>query len=238
MMVFFNRMRGGGVKYGSIYASLAIGLFFGILTLDPYIGLACASGYLIGESICGWGAPIGTCTEGRQTTSHDINVFEDGSHVGVRFLTMMVLHPKEYKKIFANARITIINLVLSWLRQLSKLLSKIKLGFSVRDDVQPIKIEMGSLLTYSRVFLIIRGIYWAIPTLAPLFFTSINPLVVIGCIVWLGVSFPLACELAYRTYPKLQSDFLGFNTAWNTQEGFYGLAWDIALIILGFSQCC
>ena len=90
-------------------------------------------------------------------------------------------------------------------------------------------------LKFCRYALGLRGIYWALPTLAPLFFTSINPFVIIGCIVWLGVSFPLACELAYLTYPKLQSKFLNFTTAWNTQEGFYGLAWDIALMILGVS---
>ena len=177
-------MRGGGVKYGSIYATLAIGLLFGWLTLNPYIGLACAIGYNLGERM-GWGLWIGNLTDHRDKTSPDDG---EGKNNGIQWLA---------RKIVPNYATNMVN--------------------------------------YCRVALTIRGIYWALLTLAPLFFTSINPLVVIGCIVWLGVAFPLACELAYRTYPKLQSDFLEFNIAWNTQEGFYGLAWDVALIILGIT---
>ena len=180
-MVFFNRMRGGGVKYGSIYASLAIGLFFGILTLDPYIGLACAIGYNLGERM-GWGEWIGNLTNAKNNfITHES---EEGRTNGIYWLVSKFVNPR-----------------MDWIK-------------------------------FCRYALGVRGIYWSIPTLAPLFFTSINPLIVIGCIVWLGVSFPLACELAYRTYPKLQSNFLGFNTAWNTQEGFYGLMQDIVLISL------
>lgn len=184
MFLILNRMRGGAVDYGSIYATLAIGLFFGILTLNPYIGLACAVGYNLGERM-GWGDWIGNLTRIRNTTLTYES--EEGRNNGIYWIISKFVNPH-----------------MDWLK-------------------------------FCRYALGVRGIYWAIPTLAPLFFTSINPLVVIGCIVWLGVAFPLACELAYRTYPKLQSKFLNFTTAWNTQEGFYGLAWDIALIILGIT---
>lgn len=184
MFLILNRMRGGGVKHGAMIASVAIGLFFGILTLNPYIGLACAVGYDLGERM-GWGLWIGNLTDHRYKTSPDDG---EGKNNGIQWLA---------RKIVPNYATNMVN--------------------------------------YCRVALTIRGIYWALLTLAPLFFTSINPLVVIGCIMWLGVAFPLACELAYRTYPKLQSNFLEFNTAWNTQEGFYGLAWDVALITLGIA---
>ena len=181
MMIFFNRMRGGGVPYGSLIASLFIGLVFGLITLNPYIGLACAIGYNLGERM-GWGEWIGNLTRYRSNTlTHES---EEGRTNGIYWLVSKFINPR-----------------MDWLK-------------------------------FCRYSLALRGIYWAIPTLAPLFFTNINPLVVIGCIVWLGVSFPLACELAYRTYPKLQSKFLNFTTAWNVQEGWYGLAWDIAIVIL------
>ena len=184
MMLILNRMRGGGVPYGSVIASLFVGLLFGFITNSYIIGITMAIGYNLGERM-GWGEWIGNLTNHRSNAiTHES---EEGRNNGIYWIISKFVNPS-----------------VDWLK-------------------------------FCRYALVLRGIYWAIPTLAPLFFTSINPLVIIGCIVWLGVSFPLACELAYRTYPKLQSNFLGFNTAWNTQEGFYGLAWDTALITLGMS---
>ena len=90
-----------------------------------------------------------------------------------------------------------------------------------------------AFIKYCRVALGIRGIYWAVPTLAPLFFTNINPLVVIGCIVWLGVSFPLACEIGYYT-SKLWN-FKNMNGGWEHSEVWYGLMQDMVFIGLGVS---
>ena len=87
-------------------------------------------------------------------------------------------------------------------------------------------------LKYCRVALVLRGIYWAVPTLAPLFFTNINPLVVIGCIVWLCVSFPLACELGYYT-TKLWN-FKYMTGGWEHQEVWYGLFQDLVILSLIF----
>lgn len=123
MFLILNRMRGGGVEHGAMIASVAIGLFFGILTLNPYIGLACAVGYDLGERM-GWGLWIGNLTDHRYKTSPDDG---EGANNGIQWMA---------RKIVPNYLYNFVN--------------------------------------YCRVALTIRGFYWWLPTLAPLYFVGFS----------------------------------------------------------------
>jgi len=101
-----------------------------------------------------------------------------------------------------------------------------------------IKPTQETWLNYCRVALTIRGFYWWLPTLAPLYFVGFNPLVLLGCIAFLSVGFPLACEIGYRTAPLFSFNKYGFeigNDGWTHQEIWYGLMQDLVLITLGVS---
>lgn len=92
-------------------------------------------------------------------------------------------------------------------------------------------------LNYCRVALTIRGFYWWLPTLAPLYFVGFNPLVLLGCILFLSVGFPIACEIGYLLRDKISFEKYGleFRGGWELQEGAYGLMQDLVLITLGVS---
>ena len=92
-------------------------------------------------------------------------------------------------------------------------------------------------INYCRVALTIRGLYWWLPTLSPLYFVGFNPLVLLGCIAFLSVGFPIACEIGYRTAPFFSFDKYGFKmvSEWEHQEVWYGLMQDLVLITLGVS---
>lgn len=96
---------------------------------------------------------------------------------------------------------------------------------------------LDNFVNYCRVALTIRGFYWWLPTLAPLYFVGFNPLVLLGCIAFLSVGFPLACEIGYRTAPLFSFDKYGFSVSggWEHQEVWYGLMQDLVLIALGVS---
>lgn len=92
-------------------------------------------------------------------------------------------------------------------------------------------------INYCRVALTIRGFYWWLPTLAPLYFVGFNPLVLLGCILFLAVGFPIACEIGYLLRDKISFEKYGleFRGGWEIQEGAYGLMQDLVLITLGVS---
>ena len=69
----------------------------------------------------------------------------------------------------------------------------------------------NNFMKYSRVALAIRGFYWWLPTLAPLCFVGFNPLVILGCILFLSVGFPIACEIGYRTSKLFSFNKYGFS---------------------------
>ena len=100
-----------------------------------------------------------------------------------------------------------------------------------------IKPTQESWLNYCRVALAIRGFYWWLPTLAPLYFVGFNPLVLLGCILFLSVGFPIACEIGYSLRDKISFEKYGleFRGGWELQEGAYGLMQDLVLITLGVS---
>ena len=89
-------------------------------------------------------------------------------------------------------------------------------------------------LNYCRVAMVIRGFYWYVPTLAPLYFVGISPYLLFGLIVFLSFGFMLSYELAYYLAPKLNIKWLDFNSGWTLGEGIVGLTQDIAIITLIF----
>ena len=97
-----------------------------------------------------------------------------------------------------------------------------------------IKPTQESWLNYCRVALTIRGFYWWLPTLAPLYFVGFNPLFLAGCITFLSIGFPIACELGYYFRDKVSFEKFGlsYSGGWEIQDGFYGLVQDVVLLSL------
>lgn len=87
---------------------------------------------------------------------------------------------------------------------------------------------------YCRVALTIRGFYWAMPTLAPLYFVGFNPYLLITCIAFLSIGFPLAYDLGYYLRDKVSFDKFGlsFSGGWELGEGIVGIEQDLVLITL------
>ena len=87
-------------------------------------------------------------------------------------------------------------------------------------------------INYCRVALTIRGFYWWLPTLSPLYFVGFEPLFLLGCITFLSVGFPLACELGYRTSKMFEFNKYGFSVVggWEHQEVWYGLMQDLIFV--------
>ena len=86
-------------------------------------------------------------------------------------------------------------------------------------------------INYCRVALTIRGFYWWLPTLAPLYFVADTYIVTLA-IVLLSAAFPLACELGRLTSPLFSFEYKTFSIkgGWEHQEIWYGLMQDIVLI--------
>ena len=87
-------------------------------------------------------------------------------------------------------------------------------------------------LNYCRVAMVIRGFYWYILTLTPLYFLGFSPYLLLGLIVFLSFGFMLSYELAYYLAPKLNIKWLDFNSGWTLGEGIVGLTQDIAILVL------
>ena len=92
-------------------------------------------------------------------------------------------------------------------------------------------------VSYCRLALAIRGFYWAFPTLSPLYFVGVNPLVLSGCIVFLSLGFPLAYEIGYYLRDKISFEKFGlsFSGGWELGEGIVGIEQDLVIIALGVS---
>ena len=84
-------------------------------------------------------------------------------------------------------------------------------------------------INYCRVALTIRGFYWWFPTLSPLYFVGFEPLFLLGCVMFLSVGFPIACEVGYYTSKKFNFSKYGFNMhgGWEHQEVWYGFMQDL-----------
>lgn len=92
-------------------------------------------------------------------------------------------------------------------------------------------------LTYCRVAMTIRGFYWAMPTLAPLYFVGFSPYLLITCIAFLSIGFPIAYDLGYYLRDKVSFEKFGFsfNGGWELGEVIVGIQQDLVIIALGVS---
>ena len=89
---------------------------------------------------------------------------------------------------------------------------------------------LDNFVNYCRVALTIRGFYWWLPTLAPLYFVADSLLITVS-ILFLSIGFPIACEIGYLLRYKDYSFWkLSYKGGWEMQEGVYGLMQDIVLI--------
>ena len=87
-------------------------------------------------------------------------------------------------------------------------------------------------INYCRVALTIRGFYWWLPTLAPLYFVGFGAELLLAMILLLSIGFPIACEIGYRLKDTINFEAYGlsFKGGWEIQEGAYGIMQDLALI--------
>ena len=85
-------------------------------------------------------------------------------------------------------------------------------------------------INYCRVALTIRGFYWWLPTLAPLYFVGFSVVSITVAVAVLSIGFPIACEIGYYT-SKLWN-FKHMNGGWEHSEVWYGLVQDVVLISL------
>ena len=87
-------------------------------------------------------------------------------------------------------------------------------------------------INYCRVALTIRGFYWWLPTLAPLYFVGLNAIALAASVVVLAVGFPVACEVGYRLKDKIKFHKYGLSIegGWEIQEAAYGVIQDIVLV--------
>ena len=92
--------------------------------------------------------------------------------------------------------------------------------------------------TYCRVDMTIRGFYLAMPTLAPLYFVGFSPYVLLGCIAFLSVGFPLAYDLGYYLRDKIDFSIFGlhFGGGWELGEAIVGIEQDLVIGVLICSQ--
>ena len=107
IMTIANRLRGTYGWFARVFglaATIAVYLFSGSWVIAVLMGV----GYWLGELWCGWGDHVG------KTTGRRWKVFEkfppDGSDVGVRWLTSVIVYPNLWKLHWANAKKGIYNL--------------------------------------------------------------------------------------------------------------------------------
>jgi hypothetical protein len=146
-MTIANRLRGTYGWFARVFGlavTIAVYLFSGSWVIAVLMGV----GYWLGELACGWGDHIGNLTGRRY------KVFEkfppDGSDIGVRWLTSVIVYPKLVKLHLSNAKKGIYN----WYPKIVNLEVK---GYSIakllKIDVQPKPIDTFTIektLTYSR----------------------------------------------------------------------------------------
>lgn len=174
-------MYGIGAKFNGVVLGLLTYYFFH----NPYVAIAVAFGYVLGESF-GWGEWIGTLTSGEKYYIF-YNHTTEGQNNGIKWMASIFFDTYE-----------------DW-------------------------------TNYCRLALTIRGFYWWLPTLAPLYFVGISMNTLLLAILLLSIGFPIACEIGYHTTTKFNFKHMG--SGWEHQEVWYGLMQDIilgGLIICGW----
>lgn len=171
MMWKLNRLRGAKAIWAK-YIGAILGLLFGLLSWNPYVGLSIAVLYIGGESMA-WGEWIGGMIRWIGTWPVIPASRRDGLKYGI-----------------------------SW----------IALKFSIIDTPD-----------YHATSLFLRGIYWWLPTLAPLYFV-LDPFLVTAVIAFIASWFPLSVLLAESS-----------NSHWEDAEIIYGRAQDFGLGLLALA---
>ena len=230
MMFLANRLRGTYGWFASVFGIVVtIGVY--LATKNIQLALLLGVGYWFGEMICGWGNHVGVVTVHRWAK---FNYFpEDGENVGVRWLTSVITHPKLWKLHLNNARIAIKNIVPKIMNTEYKNYSLAKLFKKtyVVEEITPF--EINNALNYSRVFLVIRGLYWwVVPAIGVAMSVGIVPAVVALAVLSLG--WPVAAEVGYYLGEVKKKDYsfwgLSYAGGWEMQEGVYGLLMDAVIV--------
>ena len=233
-MTIANRLRG---TYGAFAKEFGFALFVVLYTVtgDVAIALLIGGGYWLGELACGWGDHIGNLTGSRR------KIFEkfpnDGSDIGVRWLTSVIVYPKLIKLHLSNAKKGIYN----WYPKIVNLEVK---GYSIakllKINVQPKPIDtfvIEKTLMYSRVYLVVRGfVWWLLPMIGIGMLTSAT-VAVVGLLV-LSFGWVVCAELGYYFRDKIAIEKFGLSYVggWELQEGFYGVLQDLVLVVLVCSK--
>ena len=83
---------------------------------------------------------------------------------------------------------------------------------------------------YCRTALTIRGFYWWLPALVPLYFVGVDWFVIGIAILVLGVGFPIACELDKECPLNIKIGKWQAIGHWESQEVYYGIMQDMVMI--------
>lgn len=228
MMTILNRFPRGMYGIGAKFNGVVLGLLTYFVFHNPYVAIAITFLYVLGEAFCGWGDHIGNITEKRWSI---FSYFpKDGDTVGCRWITSFIVYPRLWRLHLSNAKIGIKNIYPRTMNLEIKGYSLAKL-FKKTFIVMPIDtFVIDKAMTYSRVFMVIRGFYWWTPTLLPLYFVGISLDILLIAISLLAIGFPIACELGYLVSKKFSFKFLELIGGWTWQECIYGLFQDIVFI--------
>lgn len=253
MMLILNRLRGTDGLWSKWYILAILGaanrlrgtygwfaaVFGVVVTVAMYwatgswlVAVLFGVGYWAGEMICGWGNHIGNLTVQRWS-KYDYFP-EDGDVVGARWLTSVIVYPKLWRLHLKNAKIGLWNV---YPRTMNMSVKGWSLARLLKVDVQLKEIEtfvIDKAMTYSRVYLVVRGVYWwAIPMVGVAVLTS-NALLGLVGLVLLAVAWPMCAELGYMYSDEVGFEFLGmsFRGGWELQEMFYGAWQTIVFAIL------
>ena len=223
-----NRLRGTYGWFAAVFGIAIVAVTYAS-TKSWLVAVLFGVGYWAGEMICGWGNPIGNLTVHRATR---YNYFpEDGDVVGARWLTSMIVCPKLWRLHLANAKAGIWNI---YPRTMNMSVKGWSIGrvLGIKVELKPIEeFVIDRAMTYNRVFLVVRGVYWwIVPMIGLAVLTGSAVLGMIG-LVLLSLGWVVCAELGYYYSDKIGFEFLGmsFRGGWELQELFYG-AWQTVVI--------
>ena len=225
-----NRLRGTYGWFASVFGIVLTAVMYWI-TKDLTVSMLIGVGYWFGEMICGWGDHIGVVTVHRWKKFKDFP--EDGENVGVRWLTSMIVYPRLWRLHLSNAKIGIRNIVPKIMNTEVKGWSLARLLKKEFVVVPIVPFEIDNALRYSRVFLVIRGLYWwALPMLGVSVLVGVVPAVV--ALLALSLGWPIAAELGYWIgevkKKQIHKWVLSYAGGWEWQEGMYGVLQDLVVI--------
>lgn len=223
-----NRLRGTYGWFAAVFGIVITATMY-LATGSWLVAVLFGVGYWLGEMICGWGNHIGNLTVHRW---EKYNYFpEDGDAVGARWLTSMIVYPKLWRLHLKNAKIGLWNV---YPRTMNMSVKGWSIGrvLGIKVELEPIEeFVIDIAMTYNRVFLVIRGIYWwTLPMIGLAVLTGNALLGTIG-LVLLSLGWVVCAELGYYYSDKVGFEFLGmsFRGGWELQELFYG-AWQTMVI--------